>query len=69
MAKGGLVSEGGRVKRSDRGNDPRTYRIAFPAQVVPRPCPFEGGSVRLSTLTEMMVHLWNRHVRDTVVIL
>ena len=42
--KGGLVSEGGRVGRADGcngGNNPRTYRMAFPAWLGPRPFPVE----------------------------
>ena len=66
VAKGGLVSE---VGRADGGDDTRTYRMAFPARVRPRPCPVEGCSGRASTWTSMRVHFWHRHVRDTVVIL
>ena len=66
VAKGGLVSE---VGRADGGDDTRTYRMAFPARVRPRPCPVEGCSSWVSTRTAMRVHFWHRHVRDTVVIL
>ena len=67
VAKGGLGSEGD--KAYGGGNDPRTYRMALPTRVGPRPCPVEGCSGWASTWTAMMVHFWNRQVRDTVVIL
>ena len=66
VSKGGLGSEGG---VADRGDEPRTYRMSFPARARPRPCPVEGCSDWVSTRTEMRVHFWNWHVRDTVVIL
>ena len=34
MTKGGLGSEG---DKADGGNEPRTYRLAFPEKVGPRP--------------------------------
>ena len=64
VAKGGLVSERGEADGSDGGDDPRTYRMAFPVWEGPRPCPVEGCSGRASTQTTMRVHLWHRHVRD-----
>ena len=39
VVKGGLVSEG---NKADRGNNPITYRLEFPAKAGPRPCPVEG---------------------------
>ena len=66
VAKGGLGSEG---DESDGGDKPRTYRLAFPARVGPRPCPVEGCSGRASTWTAMRVHFWHWPVRNTVVIL
>ena len=67
VAKGRMRSE---VDKVDRGGDePRTYRVAFPNRVGPRPCPVEGCSGRASTRTVMRVQFWHRHVRDTVVIL
>ena len=66
VAKGGLGSEEG---GSDGGDEPRTYRMAFPARAGPRPCPVEGCSGQASTRTAMRVHFWHRHVRDTAVIL
>ena len=51
------------------GYKPRNYRMEFPAKSGPRPCPFKGCSVQVSTWTAMKVHFWNRHTRDTVVIL
>ena len=52
-----------------RGNKTRTFRMAFPEKAGPRPCPVEGCSVQAETRTYMRMHLWNRHVRKTVVIL
>ena len=66
VVKGGLWQE---AEEEFGGDGPRTYRMAFPAKAGPRPGPVEGCSGRASTQTAMMVHLWNRHVRDTVVIL
>ena len=66
VAKGGLGSEG---DKADEGNNPRTYRLAFPARAGPRPCLVEGCSDWASTRTAMRVHFWNRHVMDNVVIL
>ena len=66
VAKGGLGSEG---VRADRGNNPRTYSMAFPERAGPRPCPVKGCSGRASTQTAMRVNFWHRHVRDTVVVL
>ena len=67
--KGGLVSEGGKADRRDGGNNPITYRMTFTVWEVPRPCPVEGCSGRASTQIAMRVHLWHRHVSNTVVIL
>ena len=50
-------------------NDPRTYKMAFPMRAGPTPCPVEGCSGRALTRTATRVKFWNRHVRDTVVIL
>ena len=69
VAKGGLVSEGGEADRGDVGDEPRTYRLVFPARAGPMPCPVEGCSGQALTPTAMRVHFWHRHVRDTVVIL
>ena len=66
MAKGRLGQEG---NEATRVNEPRTYRMAFPAMEVPRPCLVEGCSGRALTWTATRLHFWNRHVRDTVVIL
>ena len=66
MARGGLGPEG---DEADRGDEPRTYRMAFPAKAGPRPCPVEGCIGRASTRAAVKVHFWHRHVRDTVVIL
>ena len=64
--KGGLGSE---RDDADGGDEPGTYRMAFTAREVPRPCPVEGCSGRASTRTAMKVHFCNQHVKDTVVIL
>ena len=37
VAKGGLGSEGCEADGGDRGNNPRTYILAFPARAGPRP--------------------------------
>ena len=66
VAKGGLGSEG---DEADKGNDPITYRLEFPAKAGPRPCPVEGCGGRSSTWTAIRVYFYNRNVRDTVVIL
>ena len=64
--KGGLVSEG---DEADRGDNIRTYRLAFTAKTGPRTCPVEDCSGQASMRTEMRAHFWHRNVRDTVVIL
>ena len=66
ITKWRLGSEGDEVYG---GDEPITYRLAFPAKAGPRPCPVEGCSGQALTRTAMRVHFWNRHVRDTVVIL
>ena len=66
VAKGRLGPEG---DKEDGGDDTRPYRMALPANAVPRPCPVKGCSGWASTQTEMRVHFCHRHVRDTVVIL
>ena len=69
VGKGGLVSEGGETDRSDRGNNPITYRMAFPARAETIPCPVKGCCVRAFTKTATRVHSWHRNVRDALVIL
>ena len=66
VAKGRLGKEG---DKTSWGNNPRTYRMTFPAKTGNMPCPFKGCSVQESTQTTMRVHFWHRHVRDTMVIL
>ena len=66
VAKGGLGLERDKLYG---GDNPRTYRMAFPARAGPRPCPVKGCSGRASARTAMRVHFLHRHVRDTVVIL
>ena len=53
----------------DGGNDPRMFRMKFPANAGPRPCPVEGFSGRAVTQAAMRVNFWHRHVWDTMVIL
>ena len=67
--KGGVGSEGGEADGSNRGKNPRTYRVAFPVQAGPRPRPVEMCSGRASMQTAMRVHFCHRHVRDTVMIM
>ena len=43
--------------------------MVFPTRAGPRHFPVEGCSDRAATWTDMKVHLWHRHVQDTVVIL
>ena len=43
--------------------------MKFPVREGPRPYAVEGCSDQASMRTAMRVHFWNRHVRDTVVIL
>ena len=66
VTKGGLVLEG---DEADGVDNPRTYILAFPAKTRPRPCSVKGCSGRALTRTEMKVHFWHRHFKDTVVIL
>ena len=68
-AKGGLVPEVDEVGEVDRGNKPRTYRLAFPARVGPRPFPVKECSCRAPTQVSMRMHFWYQKVRDTVVIM
>ena len=69
VAKKGLGSEVGEADGSNKSDDPRTYRMAFPAQAGPMPCTVVGCSGRASIRTAMRVQFWHRHVMDTVVIL
>ena len=59
VAKGGFGPEG---NEAGEVNNPRTYRLAFPAKVGPRPCPVNGCSGWMLTWTAMREHFWNRHV-------
>ena len=68
------VARGGAGKKDDDGDGnggdkTRTFRMKSPKKAGPKPCPFEGCSNRAETRTSMWVHLWHRHVRDTMVIL
>ena len=54
VAKWGLGQEG---DEEEGGDDPRTYRMAFPAKAGPMPCPVEGCSGRALTRIVMRVHL------------
>ena len=53
----------------DGGNESRTYRLEFSEKAGPRTCTVKGCSGRASTQMVMIVQLWRRHIRDTVVIL
>ena len=66
VAKGGLGQEG---YEEAGGDEPRTYMMAFPENAGPRSFPVEGCSDQVLTRTAIRVHLWNRHVWETVVIL
>ena len=59
--------EGDEAERG--GENKRTYKMEFPKRAGPIPCPVEGCSGRALTRTSTRVHLWHRHIRDTVVIL
>ena len=49
--------------------EPCTYRMMFSTVGRPRNCPVEGCRVQTTTRTSIRVHLFQRHVRDTVIIL
>ena len=66
VAKGRLGQE---VNKAVGGNNPRTYRMAFPEKSIPSPCPVEGCSGQASTQMAMRMHFWQWHFRDTMVIL
>ena len=66
VAKGGPGQEG---DGEGGGDDPRTYSVAFPAEVEPRTCPVEVRSGQAATWMSMQVHLWHRHIWYTVIIL
>ena len=51
------------------GNGPQTFRMTFPAKGAPQNFPVAGFPGRVATRTAMQVHLFYRHVLDTVVIL
>ena len=59
----------GQKDNDDRGNDTIIFRITFLAKAGPRPCPVEGCIGQAETRTAMRVNFWQRHVRDTAVIL
>ena len=56
-------------KTSATGEEPHTYRMAFPAKGVPRTCLVDKCPGREATRTVMQVHFLHPHVLDTVVIL
>ena len=66
VVNGVTVQEG---KLEGGGDKPRTYGMAFPTKEGPRQFPVKGCSGWASTRTDMGVHFWHWHVRDTVVIL
>ena len=67
MAKGRLGS--GVEEAEGGGEEPRTYSMEFPTRAGTRLCPVERCSGQALTWTVIMVHLWHRHIRDTMVIL
>ena len=50
------------------GEEQQTYRMEF-SKGGTTECPVEGCPGRSGTRTAMRVHLWRRHVRDTIIIL
>ena len=62
LAKWGLGTEG---NEASRGNEPRTYRMAFPVKVIPRPCPVKGCSGWASTCTAMLEEYLNSNSIST----
>ena len=48
---------------------PPTYHMYFPSRVGMRDCPVGGEGGGEATRLSIIVHLLNRHIRDTVVIL
>ena len=66
VSKGGLGQVG---DEEGGGDEPRTYMMLFPEKAGTRHFPVEECSGRTEKWTVMRVHFWNRHVRDTVVIL
>ena len=66
VAKCRLGQEGNEEAGRD---DPRTYRMAFPAKSRHRPFPVEGCSGQVIILTSIRVHLWNQNFRETMVIM
>ena len=51
------------------GEEPRTYRMAFPAKVGLQSCPVKGCPGRAATRMVMRVHFLYRNILETVVIL
>ena len=66
MAKGGLGEVG---NKEAGGNDPRNYKMVFPAKAGLRPYSVEGCSGQEETRMAMMVHFWYQNIRYTVLIL
>ena len=65
---------GGAGQKDDKGDrdgdgEPRTFRMTFLEKAGPRPYQVEECIGRAETRTAMLVHLWHRRVRETVVIL
>ena len=54
---------------SATGSEPQTYQMAFPTKGGPQSCPVEGCPGQAGTRTAMMMHFFNRYVRDIVIIL
>ena len=66
MAKGGLGLEGDEY---NGGDEPITYRMTFPAKVIPSPCPVKGSGGWASTWKAMRLNICYLYVRYIVVIL
>ena len=48
------------------GEEQQTYRMEFPKGGTTE-CPVKGFLGRAGTRTAMRVHLWRRHVRETII--
>ena len=58
----------GRGHGGGEGGEAQTYRLEFPKGGTTE-CPVEGCPGRAGTRTAMRLHVWRRHVRDTIIIL
>ena len=65
VVKGGSGKEG---NKEGEGYEPRNFSLAFLTKAGHMYCPVEGNSGWAAMRAAMRVHLWHRHIRDTVVI-